>query len=72
MIGAKFFLLLTVPLTLSVYLLMLSIFHGITIISQWFSLGLVILLISISIVGLLRISEKEEEALLSDHMNIRE
>lgn len=68
MIGPKPFLILCLPLTGSIYLLLLNL-TGTGFVSIWISLGLTGLFAVISIITLLRISEKEEEKVLSDQMH---
>ncbi len=73
MIGPKSFLALAVPLTLSLYSLFLNIFApNLGFVSIWISRAFVLTFGLVSVVYLLRVSEKEEEKLVSDHMNIRE
>lgn len=71
MIGPKGFFALAIPLTLSVYSLLLSIW-GITILPIWASAILVVVFGAVSVAALLRLAEKEEMKLLSDHMRITE
>jgi len=70
MISAKGFMVLCVPLTISIYLLLLNIL-GYGIVPIWISLPLTLVFGGISVVVLLIVSEREEKRLLSDHMNTR-
>ncbi len=72
MIKPKGFFALVVPLTLSVYSLLLNVWGIANIpIPTWGSVVLTIVFGTVVVVSLLRLSEREEEKLLSDHMNIQ-
>ncbi len=71
MIGPKGFFALAVPLTFSMYMLLLGV-QGKGILSIWISGSMVTIFSVLTVVALLRLGEKEEERLLSDHMHIRD
>ncbi|GEM_PF-1812726 len=73
MIGPKGFFALAIPLTLSVYSLLLNIFvPDFQLVSIWISASLTAVFCIVSALVLLRLSENEEEKLVSDHMNMEE
>lgn len=73
MIRPKAFFALAIPVTFSFYSLLMNLMvPGSSIISLWSSLALAFFFCVISIAVLIKISESEEEKLISDHMNIRQ